>query len=291
MPNKPSEQFRFIHIKHDESDVVSEAKRMDLSRPDKLLGSFNNMVEIIAWVESGKFIQKFHEYYQNTTVDSAVEKFRSEHNDSDNIEFRIIRNWTNLDKEYLLSKTKQVKLEEISKELQKKILIDMEPLDDKGGNAFVVVYTRSSDVQGFENKLFNDFYHADDVGEVFQSMRDDLQSQRSHTNLPKDKVKILRVIFGEAIDVKKYNNNVISEEKSNDKIDTVEMDIPMLTRILEYVREDVDNDVSLHFLLSNLIKLAHEHGCLTMENYNEAVDLSRDASKEILDNIKKLENY
>ena len=51
-----------------------------------------------------------------------------------------------------------------------------------------------------------------------------------------------------------------------DKIDTVTMDVPLLIRVFELVREDVKTDMDLHNLVERLIALK-EKGVLTMDDY------------------------
>jgi hypothetical protein len=85
--------------------------------------------------------------------------------------------------------------------------------------------------------------------------------------------------------------------KEADQADSVTMDIPLLTRVLELVREDVKDDVELHHIVDRLIKIKN-NGTLTMDDYdfiagnssqslNNSQDSYRSADSD-LDNIKKL---
>ncbi len=51
-----------------------------------------------------------------------------------------------------------------------------------------------------------------------------------------------------------------------DKIDTVTMDVPLLIRVFELVREDVKTDMDLHNLVERLLSLK-DNGTLTMTDY------------------------
>lgn len=52
-----------------------------------------------------------------------------------------------------------------------------------------------------------------------------------------------------------------------DTVDTVTMDIPLLTRIMEVCREEVKSDVELHELLTNLITVSKDKPVLNIEDY------------------------
>mgnify|MGYP002141767460 CR=1 FL=1 len=52
--------------------------------------------------------------------------------------------------------------------------------------------------------------------------------------------------------------------------DTVTLDIPLVIRLLEFAREDAKDDMVLHTVAENLVKLSDE-GCLTMDNYEQIV--------------------
>lgn len=56
-----------------------------------------------------------------------------------------------------------------------------------------------------------------------------------------------------------------------DKKDTVTFDIPLLIRVLEYIREDVKSDIDLHKVVENLISIRNKANPLTMDNYSEIV--------------------
>lgn len=74
-------------------------------------------------------------------------------------------------------------------------------------------------------------------------------------------------------------------EEQDDSVDSVTMDIPLLTRILELSREDVKNDAQLHELLTKIISVKNR-GTLTMKDYDDIVNSSKDSNE--LESIKKL---
>jgi hypothetical protein len=51
-----------------------------------------------------------------------------------------------------------------------------------------------------------------------------------------------------------------------DKIDTVTLDVPLLIRVFELVREDVKTDMDLHNLVERMLSIK-DKGVLTMNDY------------------------
>jgi tRNA A58 N-methylase Trm61 len=78
----------------------------------------------------------------------------------------------------------------------------------------------------------------------------------------------------------------ISVKESQDSVDTVTLDIPLLTRILELAREDLKSDVDLHFILTNILNIKNK-GVLTMQDYEDIAKKSESSNTE-LESIKKL---
>jgi 8-oxo-dGTP pyrophosphatase MutT (NUDIX family) len=65
-------------------------------------------------------------------------------------------------------------------------------------------------------------------------------------------------------------NKIFKKETMNENfnpIDIITLDVPLLIRLLEYSREDAKDDLDLHKLAENLIKLSSMGGILTMEDY------------------------
>ena len=55
--------------------------------------------------------------------------------------------------------------------------------------------------------------------------------------------------------------------------DTIQVDVPLMIRLLEYAREDAKSDVDLHFLAERLVELSEFGDILDMANYEDIVSL------------------
>ena len=67
-----------------------------------------------------------------------------------------------------------------------------------------------------------------------------------------------------------WNEEKKQVKEEADAKDVVSMDIPLLIRVLEFIREDVKTDMDLHRVVENLIDLRTQ-GVLTMDDYEKAV--------------------
>jgi hypothetical protein len=56
-------------------------------------------------------------------------------------------------------------------------------------------------------------------------------------------------------------------QEMTDEIDTINMDVPLFIRALEFSREDAKSDLTLHEIAENAIRLTKEYGTLSMDNY------------------------
>jgi hypothetical protein len=72
----------------------------------------------------------------------------------------------------------------------------------------------------------------------------------------------------------------INEAKEEDAVDTITMDIPLFLRMLEYSREDAEQDLDLHDVTEKANKLGKERGILQMDDYEEIVGAAEDTPKE-----------
>lgn len=63
--------------------------------------------------------------------------------------------------------------------------------------------------------------------------------------------------------------------KESTENDSVEMDIPMLIRIMEYAKEDAKTDMDLHRIAEKLTTLSKQKGVLTMDDYKNAIKESK----------------
>jgi hypothetical protein len=83
-----------------------------------------------------------------------------------------------------------------------------------------------------------------------------------------------------------YNN--IKEAKEEDAVDTITMDVPLFIRMLEYSREDAQEDMDLHDVTEKAITLGKERGILQMDDYNEIIGATE--STPIQEMIKSVLN-
>lgn len=63
-------------------------------------------------------------------------------------------------------------------------------------------------------------------------------------------------------------------EADNGEEDVVTLNVPLLLRIMEWSREEVDNDKDLHIAIENMVALMDETDYLTMDEYEDIVDVS-----------------
>jgi hypothetical protein len=63
----------------------------------------------------------------------------------------------------------------------------------------------------------------------------------------------------------------INEATEEDKIDIVTMDVPLFIRVLEYAREDAQEDMDLHDLAEKAITSTKQQGILQMDDYDMLV--------------------
>lgn len=62
-----------------------------------------------------------------------------------------------------------------------------------------------------------------------------------------------------------------SEPAPHNEVDSVNMDVPLLIRMLEFAKEDAKDDIELHKAAEALIKLASDGNTLDMNDYNNIV--------------------
>jgi hypothetical protein len=65
-----------------------------------------------------------------------------------------------------------------------------------------------------------------------------------------------------------------------DAIDTISMDIPLFLRMLEYAKEDAQEDVDLHDVTQRATELSKMKPFLSMEDYNEIVAAPQEIDEE-----------
>lgn len=77
------------------------------------------------------------------------------------------------------------------------------------------------------------------------------------------------------------------KESDADPVDTVTLDVPLLTRILELAREDLKSDADLHNVVSKMLELKNK-GTLTMSDYDQISGKEKDVDQAELESILKL---
>jgi hypothetical protein len=65
--------------------------------------------------------------------------------------------------------------------------------------------------------------------------------------------------------------NIENNHVDVNETDTLTINVPLLIRLFEYIREDVDNDAQIHFLTENLLKLKDKPE-LSMIDYDSIID-------------------
>ena len=74
--------------------------------------------------------------------------------------------------------------------------------------------------------------------------------------------------------IQEFFSKPLNEQE--DAVDTITMDVPLFIRMLEYAREDAQEDVDLHDVTEKANLLGKERGILQMEDYNEIVGVVED---------------
>jgi hypothetical protein len=71
-------------------------------------------------------------------------------------------------------------------------------------------------------------------------------------------------------------------------MDIVRFDVPTFLRLLELAREDVKDDITLHFVAEKAIELS-KHKVVTMDDYDEIMNhIKHSKQKNELEDIKRL---
>jgi hypothetical protein len=100
-----------------------------------------------------------------------------------------------------------------------------------------------------------------------------LRELEQELNKPEAEVK--RDLFREFAEFKQE----VSSQESNPK-DVIQLDVPLLIRLLEYAREDAKTDMDLHNVAEQLIALSSAGGTLSMNQYNDII--SGQVSEEVM---------
>ena len=82
-------------------------------------------------------------------------------------------------------------------------------------------------------------------------------------------------------DLKKIQEFFSQPIPGEDAIDTISMDVPLFLRMLEYAKEDAQEDVDLHDVTQRATELSKTKPFLSMEDYNEIVAASQEIDEEV----------
>jgi uncharacterized protein YukE len=91
-----------------------------------------------------------------------------------------------------------------------------------------------------------------------------LRELEQELNKPEAEVK--RDLFREFAEFKQE----VSSQESNPK-DVIQLDVPLMIRLLEYAREDAKTDMDLHNVAEQLIALSSAGSTLSMDHYDDIV--------------------
>jgi hypothetical protein len=75
-------------------------------------------------------------------------------------------------------------------------------------------------------------------------------------------------------------------EKKDNPRDIISVDVPLFIRLLEYSREDAKTDMDLHDVAENIIRLSAEGEPLTMANYDDIVNKTKEIQEVNLKSSK-----
>jgi hypothetical protein len=81
-----------------------------------------------------------------------------------------------------------------------------------------------------------------------------------------------------------------------DALDTISMDIPLFLRMLEYAKEDAQEDVDLHDVTQRATELSKTKSFLSMEDYNEIIAAPQEIEEDAFEdtwalNRKKAQSF
>jgi len=91
-------------------------------------------------------------------------------------------------------------------------------------------------------------------------------------------------------DLKKVQEFFSQPIPGQDAIDTISMDVPLFLRMLEYAREDAQEDVDLHDVTQRATELSKAKSFLSMEDYNEIVAAPQEIDEDDFDNTWESNN-
>jgi hypothetical protein len=88
-------------------------------------------------------------------------------------------------------------------------------------------------------------------------------------------------------DLKKIQEFFSQPMPGQDAIDTISMDIPLFLRMLEYAKEDAQEDVDLHDVTQRATELSKMKPFLSMGDYNEIVAAPQEIEEDAFEDTWK----
>ena len=210
-----------------------------------------------------------------------------------------------------------VDLSNLFKSVQKKEETEQsDDLLDEAGNGFLMsfikakglsplsmdgnqkaAYSRSSEFKLFKKRHMKETSGMGERGDDWNEQAVKAKSKKSDPPFDGPYIKLDPVVVDKSgakhtdnsrvRDLARKQMQKLTVKEEADAKDVVTMDIPLLIRVLEFIREDVKTDMDLHRVVENLIDLRTE-GVLTMEDYDEIVDIPSKSVKE--ETISELKN-
>ena len=147
-------------------------------------------------------------------------------------------------------------------------------------------------------RLFNQYKkYPDNWIKRYGGKAEDIMNKRSHKiakklaeNENKNKIReVIRKVLmtppakpePEEINSVEFIQNTKPVEDST--LNSIKLSIPLLIRMMEYAREDAQNDMDLHFAAEKMIELAKNDNTLSMKDYEKIIHTQ---IREMLENRK-----
>lgn len=86
-----------------------------------------------------------------------------------------------------------------------------------------------------------------------------------------------------------HQNGNIAEEEEN-PVDTISVDVPLMLRIMEFAREDAADDMALHDVCEQLVKLSAEKGTLSMQDYNAVISTAPAKEQGVAEDSQRVDS-
>lgn len=167
--------------------------------------------------------------------------------------------WTHQDKALAISFLRKAKVAENMKDLQKVQEFFSKPLEEAKEETAIDMAKRQLDALGVKYEMSKT-----DKVRPFKVIYQPINKSDEFYNKFKDIVDLFNL--------KGVVKSSMNEVKQEDPTDIIAMDIPLFLRMLEYAREDAEQDIDLHKVTERAIEAVKLRGLLSMEDYQDIVD-------------------